>query len=755
MKKLYTVANQWSGLFLLTVGMLVGQSVRGQAIPDVQWTQPGGGPIAVLSDGNLVAGAGESLLKYDAQGNEIGRVELFNPPAAPFRFAPRAVQLSGLTDGGIAAVLEGRAFDTGPTIFVVRTYNGAGVLLGTASEFVPNTTAYTDIMGTPDGGFLLLSLTGAPSGVTTVRKYTRDAQLLWSQTVAYPNANPGQLNPSATRGAAVVNAPDGGYVVAGSYTADPVNSPDATTGWVAKLGPQGTVIWQTILGSFPLPAGDLSDVGLAVHSTFAITDIIRAADGNGYALTGSGAGFSSRVLAPARTVLIEITPEGNFRRSRLTDVMPTPAYIALYTGNDGALHYAIGNSAETVLGADYQVLKIRANLTAGNSPSLLPIVAQRIFITPQVDQLRGFAVMGDGGLVLSGTGGLRKLFSERPASGLLVGTPAYNCQTGELVATASAATGAPVEYQIRGLRGWSTSNVFQVPTYQRLGTTFTIEVRQNGQIASLLFTTDCLSVPPDGRFALRLPDFNCQTGELTLFYSNGDGSAVDYRVAGLRDWGASATFAVPNHQRIGTTFTLQARTASGKTDELLFTTSCTSNPPPTNLPAGFGVPDLDCTNGRLIVTTAGGNNTPFEFKVPGLRDWGPSALFMVPNYQRTGTTFTLFLRQSGREFTSQFTTGCPAATRLATPEVSTRLRAVIYPNPVGEQFTVEVRGATRQPVQFQVVDLHGHLLQSRQVEVSGDRHQERFTLPTSSAGLYLLRVATPEQRVTVKVLKQY
>ena len=745
MKNLYKIAGRRLGRTLLVAGLMAGQNAGAQSIPDVQWSRPGT-DAAVVSDGNVVVANGTQLVKYDSQGNQLWGVSTVAPPFV----SPRTIRIAATASGGVVAILAGTVFGAGqgPTALIFRLYDAMGVVGSNASETDATTTSYNGLLGTPDGGFLVLSFTG--TSTTVVRKYDRSAQLAWTKTVAYSGPNASLTG--TTRGLAAINAPDG-YVLAGSYAADATSAPNQTVGWVAKLDLQGNVVWQKLLQNFSVPSVNDSEVAIALRSAFMITDVIPAADGNGYALSGTGTGFAARVTAPTQTILVEITPEGNIRRSRLTDAAPSPTYLTRYTGRDGNRYYGIGNTSTAdylAPGATYQVLSIRADLP-GNLPSSLPVVAQRTF-SPFAAPLTRLATAGDGGLVLTGAGGVVKLLTEQPTQSLLIGTPAYNCQTGELVVTVSGGTGGLLEYQIRGLRAWSSNNVFTVPSYQRLGTTFTIEVRQNGQVITLPYTANCVTVP-NGQFTLRLPNFNCQTGDLTLFYSNGDGSAVDYRVAGLRDWGPSPTFTVPIYQRNGTTFTLQARTASGKSTELPFTVSCPASPLPTNTAVGFGLPDLDCTNGRLLVTTVGGDNTPFEFKVPGLGDWGSSALFTVPVYQRSGTTFTLYLRQSGREYATNFTANCPLPLRLGAPEPAVPLQAVVYPNPVGEQFTVEVQGAAGQSVEFLLIDLYGRQVQRRQVIVDGERHQERFTAPPAVGGLFLLRVATPEQRVTVKVLK--
>ena len=115
----------------------------------------------------------------------------------------------------------------------------------------------------------------------------------------------------------------------------------------------------------------------------------------------------------------------------------------------------------------------------------------------------------------------------------------------------------------------------------------------------------------------------------------------------------------------------------------------------------------------------------------------------------------VYARQSGQQYTTPFTTTCGIGARFTNAEADDALRAVIRSNPVSdERFTVEVWGATQQTVWLELTDLRGQLIHTRQVEVKTPIHQETLTLPGGKAGLYLLRVATLQQAVTIKVLKQ-
>jgi hypothetical protein len=86
-------------------------------------------------------------------------------------------------------------------------------------------------------------------------------------------------------------------------------------------------------------------------------------------------------------------------------------------------------------------------------------------------------------------------------------------------------------------------------------------------------------------------------------------------------------------------------------------------------------------------------------------------------------------------------------------EPASKWRATVYPNPVGQEFSVKLEGAQQEWVHFQLMDLRGRVLVDKQVAVEQAQHQERLVLGEASAGLYLLRVSTARQYESIKVLK--
>ena len=92
--------------------------------------------------------------------------------------------------------------------------------------------------------------------------------------------------------------------------------------------------------------------------------------------------------------------------------------------------------------------------------------------------------------------------------------------------------------------------------------------------------------------------------------------------------------------------------------------------------------------------------------------------------------------------------------RLAASEPEVRLQVMNYPNPVGEEFTVNIEGASGQVVRLWLVDGQGRTVEDRQIRVDESRHNESMRLDQREPGVYLLRVSTADQTKTLKILKQ-
>ncbi|PRY20214.1 putative secreted protein (Por secretion system target), partial [Spirosoma oryzae] len=75
-------------------------------------------------------------------------------------------------------------------------------------------------------------------------------------------------------------------------------------------------------------------------------------------------------------------------------------------------------------------------------------------------------------------------------------------------------------------------------------------------------------------------------------------------------------------------------------------------------------------------------------------------------------------------------------------------------NPINDgQAAVEVRGAAGQPLTMQLIDMRGQTVGQHAVEQAGTVETHTFAVGRQPVGTLLLRVTTPTQSQTVKLLK--
>lgn len=263
----------------------------------------------------------------------------------------------------------------------------------------------------------------------------------------------------------------------------------------------------------------------------------------------------------------------NFNRVAQVIISPSiPAlgYSLTPTPDGGALYTYATNNPPT---DSYRTTKLNAALSMESLGENIPIYLSApdgsFFTVTQTRQ-------SSGGLV-------NVTINKQASGGLLLAGTNYNCGSGRLTVQTQfvpsfrldANASEPIQHRIAGLRDWGADPTFTVPSWQRNGTTFTLEARQGQQYVSTRFTTNTCE---SNLFALVEPAFDCASGTLTLRTVNADASA-EFRVVGLRDWGRSPLFNVPPWQRNGTTFTLEGRLASGVYASRTFSTACSPSTP--------------------------------------------------------------------------------------------------------------------------------------------------------------------------------
>ncbi|KAA9346688.1 putative Ig domain-containing protein [Larkinella humicola] len=144
---------------------------------------------------------------------------------------------------------------------------------------------------------------------------------------------------------------------------------------------------------------------------------------------------------------------------------------------------------------------------------------------------------------------------------------------------------------------------------------------------------------------------------------------------------------------------------------------------------------------RVDLKEAGKGNGAhaYNFTPPGSVTNGTRVLARV-----LGSTFVL--KGSPKEYQ------CNAPTRLSA-ESTSDLQVTVLGNPVSNQVEVEIRGAEGKPLHVQLTDVNGHLVSEQQVKQASRVEHHRLPVFHQAPGMLLLRVSTPTQQKTVKILK--
>jgi hypothetical protein len=84
-----------------------------------------------------------------------------------------------------------------------------------------------------------------------------------------------------------------------------------------------------------------------------------------------------------------------------------------------------------------------------------------------------------------------------------------------------------------------------------------------------------------------------------------------------------------------------------------------------------------------------------------------------------------------------------------TAEISSGLDVIAYPNPSASDFTIYVKGANKEKITMQVMDMYGRVIETREVNSSirfGDKYK---------AGTYFVRIIRGKEHKQLKLIKLY
>ena len=194
--------------------------------------------------------------------------------------------------------------------------------------------------------------------------------------------------------------------------------------------------------------------------------------------------------------------------------------------------------------------------------------------------------------------------------------------------------------------------------------------------------------------------------------------------------------------------------------EQRFTTSLLSE---TAKPLRLVAPLYDCQTGAFTFQTKGGDGSPIGYRAQGItQGWTTNPHQTLSAFLRNdpdGLPIRLQARQREEKvhYEWDIRAGCPlngSGRVAAATEPTGNLTASVFPNPVESDLSVHIQGAQDQSVSLLLTDISGRVIQERTVAPVESNHQDQLSLAGLPSGLYVLKVSTARQQVSLKVVRQ-
>ncbi|MBO0953103.1 T9SS type A sorting domain-containing protein [Fibrella forsythiae] len=159
-----------------------------------------------------------------------------------------------------------------------------------------------------------------------------------------------------------------------------------------------------------------------------------------------------------------------------------------------------------------------------------------------------------------------------------------------------------------------------------------------------------------------------------------------------------------------------------------------------------------------VPLSATGTNLTYRWTKDGVALQGASTSVLNltgVTASQSGTYVCTVSGDCGRVTSQAFVlTVTPSPIILAVEPVVTPFLIEIYPNPVtSDRAWVMIRGAARQSVQLQLIDMKGRTVWERHLEVTTSEHTEPLDISNLSTGMLLLRASTTDQSQIRKLIK--
>lgn len=494
--------------------------------------------------------------------------------------------------------------------------------------------------------------------------------------------------PVAYRADQLIEAQDGGFLLAGVETL-------SRQIFLRKLDAQGSVVWNVLADQFTVentPNSPLITALLEFSDRYVLTGVFNAADGTnapiGLEIKKGDVSFGPTYNDATADLLKGASVSGINDACKAIDnghiVVATQLYMAIKIAANRAVEWSVpvpgqgrGIAIEPTNGG-YFALWSNKRTTVDDAMSISRISSDGQVAWTKVVRASGALFVRPEPVILADTDG-----------GVLVadqgsGLKKYS-SSGDLVWQLNANFGYPVTSIVKATDGgFLVGGIVNSSVPVQFGIPY-LGGRQNHPLITKLSPEQATTPPVTTNLALTAPTYDCITGQLTINTSGGNGSFIEYRIVGNRDWANSNSFFVPAHQRSGTTFNLEAR-QNGQVVSVAFTTACgttttppssTTTTPPITPPVGYLfvlVVSPDCNTGQFTAQATNAGGVAVEYRVVGLRDWNSENRFTVPAWQRTRTLFNVEARtNTGAYGNTYILTSCSTVTPPVTPPTGTAL----------------------------------------------------------------------------------
>ena len=172
-------------------------------------------------------------------------------------------------------------------------------------------------------------------------------------------------------------------------------------------------------------------------------------------------------------------------------------------------------------------------------------------------------------------------------------------------------------------------------------------------------------------------------------------------------------------------------------------------------------PTYDCESGKIVFNVSGGDGSVIKYEAPGVIRKNVTDNYGVVDEKLRKNPEKILIQAYQNQETSKFLFDLPNACkgnkggRLgATTEPGSGLSIKTLGNPVlGERVNVEIRGAAGQPLTLTVMDMQGRAVHTQQVKQAAATETRTIQLGRTS-GTYLLRVSSPTQKQTMRLLRE-